>query len=78
MRGVFQGRLTKVSSRALWLDYARANGVSIFLADAIRRKKQHVTALLAVYISQKLASQRQQTEQVRRSAVAQQAVREVQ
>ncbi|WP_430543865.1 M23 family metallopeptidase [Xanthomonas euvesicatoria] len=70
--------LTKVSSRALWVDYARANGVSIFLADAIRRKKQHVEALLAVYTSQKLASQRQQTEQARRRAVAQQAVREVQ
>lgn len=69
--------LTKVSSRALWVDYARANGVSIFLADAIRRKKQHVEGLLAVYTSQKLASQRAQVEQAHRRAVTGQARRKV-
>ncbi|WP_235800117.1 M23 family metallopeptidase [Xanthomonas citri] len=70
--------LPKVSSRALWVDYVRANGVSIHLADTIRHKKQRVEALLAVYTSQKLASQRQQAEQARRRAVAQQARHEVQ
>lgn len=54
--------ITHVSSRALWVDYNRAIGVSNYLSEAIYRKKEKVEALLAVYASQKLAGQRAQTE----------------
>lgn len=54
--------ITHVSSRALWVDYNRAVGVSSYLSEAIYRKKERVEALLAVYASQKLAGQRAQTE----------------
>lgn len=48
--------ITKVSSRALWVDYLRALGVSIYLNEAIRAKKERVEELLAVFTSEKLAS----------------------
>lgn len=48
--------VTKVSSRALWVDFLRAVGVSIYLNEAIRAKKERVEELLAVYTSQKLAT----------------------
>jgi hypothetical protein len=54
--------ITHVSSRALWVDYNRATGVSNYLSEAIYRKKEKVEALLAVYASQKLAGQRAQTD----------------
>ncbi|MBK4987426.1 M23 family metallopeptidase [Pseudomonas sp. S36] len=54
--------ITHVSSRALWVDYNRAIGVSNYLSEAIYRKKEKVEALLAVYASQKLAGQRAQTD----------------
>lgn len=54
--------ITHVSSRALWVDYNRAIGVSNYMSDALYRKKERVEALLAVYTSQKLASQKVQTE----------------
>ncbi|MGE8060240.1 M23 family metallopeptidase [Pseudomonas sp. NPDC089547] len=54
--------ITHVSSRALWVDYNRAIGVSNYMSEAIYRKKEKVEALLAVYASQKLAGQRAQTE----------------
>ncbi|MBP2260291.1 M23 family metallopeptidase [Pseudomonas sp. BP8] len=54
--------ITHVSSRALWVDYNRATGVSNYLSEAIYRKKERVEALLAVYASQKLAGQRAQTD----------------
>ncbi|MDH1305321.1 M23 family metallopeptidase [Pseudomonas fulva] len=57
--------ITHVSSRALWVDYNRAVGVSNYLSEAIYRKKEKVEALLAVYASQKLAGQRAQTEWAR-------------
>ena len=50
--------ITKVSSRALWVDYVRAMGVSAYINEAIRLKKERVEALLALYTSQKLASQK--------------------
>jgi len=54
--------ITHVSSRALWVDYNRAIGVSNYMAEAIYRKKEKVEALLAVYTSQKLARQRVMTQ----------------
>mgnify|MGYP003576382987 CR=1 FL=1 len=50
--------ITKVSSRALWVDYLRAIGVSIYLNEAIRQKKERMEALMALYTSQKLAAQK--------------------
>jgi hypothetical protein len=47
--------ITQVSSRALWVDYLRAMGVSAQLNAAIRQKKERMEALMAVYTSQKLA-----------------------
>ena len=57
--------VTKVSSRALWVDYLRAVGVSIYLNEAIRAKKERVEMLLSTYTSQKLASKREQADSVR-------------
>lgn len=59
----WNSNVTKVSSRALWVDYNRAIGVGSYLAEAIYRKKERVEALLAVYTSQK-------TERIRRQALA--------
>jgi len=50
--------VVKVSSRALWVDYVRAVGVSTYMEEAIREKKERVEALLALYTSQKLAARR--------------------
>src|SRR5471030_65000 len=50
--------VVKVSSRALWVDYVRAVGVSTYMEEAIREKKERVDALLALYTSQKLAARR--------------------
>lgn len=60
--------VTRVASRALWIDYLRAVGVSNFLAEAIYRKKERVESLLAIYTSQKLARIRKQTEAARERA----------
>ena len=54
--------ITKVSTRALWVDYNRAVGVNNYMAEAILRKKERVEALLAIYTSQKMAGIRAQTE----------------
>jgi hypothetical protein len=58
----WNNNITHVSSRALWVDYNRAIGVSNYMAEAIYRKKEKVEALLAVYTSQKLARQRVMTQ----------------
>jgi hypothetical protein len=50
--------ITKVSSRALWVDYVRALGVSAYINESIRQKKERVEALMALYTSQKLAAQK--------------------
>lgn len=57
--------VTKVSSRALWIDYLRAMGVSNYLQLAIRQKKEQMEMLLSMYTSQKLASKREQVDAVR-------------
>jgi len=57
----WNNNITKVSSRALWSDYAHAVGVSNYLAEAIYRKKERVEALLATYTSQKTERLRKQT-----------------
>lgn len=57
--------VTKVSSRALWIDYLRAMGVSNYLQLAIRQKKERMEMLLSMYTSQKLASKREQVDAVR-------------
>jgi hypothetical protein len=48
--------VVKIGSRALWVDYLRAQGVSAYLSEAIRLKKERVEALLAVYTAQRLAA----------------------
>ncbi len=50
--------ITKVSSRALWVDYLRSIGVANYLNEAIHKKKERVEALMALYTSQKLEAQR--------------------
>lgn len=59
---VWNKSITQVSSRALWVDYLRAQGVSAQLNAAIRQKKERMEALLALYTSQKLAGKRAQVE----------------
>jgi hypothetical protein len=54
-----------VSSRALWVDYLRALGVSAYINEAIRQKKERVEALLALYTSQKLAAEKAQVTAMR-------------
>jgi len=58
----WNNNITKVSSRALWVDYNRAVGVNNYMAEAILRKKERVEALLAIYTSQKRARIRKQAE----------------
>lgn len=50
--------ITRASSRALWIDYLQATGVSNYLADALYRKKERVEALLSVYTAQRLEAER--------------------
>lgn len=57
--------ITRVSSRALWVDYLRAMGVSAQLTEAIRRKKERMEALMAVYTSQMLSAKRNRVEAAR-------------
>lgn len=67
--------VTKVSSRALWVDLARAQGVALYMENAIRLKKERVEGLMAVYTSQKMANMKARTQLARqraeRQAVAQ-------
>lgn len=55
----WNNEVTKVSSRALWVDYLRAQGVVNFMEHAIYEKKEKVEGLLAVYASQKMEGARQ-------------------
>ena len=57
--------VTKIAARALWVDYTRAIGVSNFLAHEIYRKKERIEALMAVYVSQKMAKIKDQTRAAR-------------
>lgn len=60
--------VTRVSSRALWVDYTRAVGVGNYLSEAIYRKKERIEALLALYTSQKMARMRARVEETRAQA----------
>lgn len=46
-------KITEVSTRALYIDYVKANAVALYLDEAIYRKKERIEALLAVYAAQK-------------------------
>lgn len=71
----WNNNITKVSSRALWVDYNRAVGVGNYMAEAILGKKERVEALMAVYTSQKMARMRMQAdsahERAQKDAVSQ-------
>ncbi|MCE4113315.1 MULTISPECIES: M23 family metallopeptidase [Yersinia pseudotuberculosis complex] len=54
--GNWNTELTRVTSRALIVDYVRAEGLSNYLSNEILKKKEKVEALLAVYTSQKMSS----------------------
>lgn len=60
--------ITKVSSRALWVDYNRAIGVGNYLAEATYRKKEKVEALLATYTAQKMKGIRLKTDAAQKKA----------
>lgn len=57
----WDNNLTKVSSRALWVDYNRTIGVSNYMTEATYRKKERVEALLALYTSLKLRNSKDRT-----------------
>jgi hypothetical protein len=69
--------ITQVSSRALWVDYLRAQGVSAQLNAAIRQKKERMEALMALYTSQKLAGKRAQVEVAQMRALRAGATRSI-
>ncbi|MDU4225339.1 MAG: M23 family metallopeptidase [Streptococcus sp.] len=73
----WNNELTRVTSRALYVDFVRAQGVSNHLSEAIYRKNQRVEALLAVLTSQRLAHVRQETGAARERAVRGDAVRSI-
>lgn len=54
--------VAQLTVRALMIDYARASGVSNYLAEATLRKKEKVEALLAIYTSQKAERLRYKTQ----------------
>jgi murein DD-endopeptidase len=66
----WNNKLTQVSSRALWVDYAKATGVSNFLDDAIYRKKERIEALLAVYSSMKMKGIKAETTEAHQGALS--------
>lgn len=51
----WNSNVTKVSSRALWVDYNRAKGVSNYLDEQLLKKKERIEVLLATYTSQRMA-----------------------
>jgi len=69
--------LTKVSQRALWVDFTRMVGVANYLSDAIYRKKQRIEAQLAVLTSLRLAHTRQEAKLARERAVRGEAVQSI-
>jgi murein DD-endopeptidase len=69
--------IPKVSSRALWVDYLRAIGVSNYLNDAIARKKERVEAMLALYTSQKLSIKQARTTMAQEIATRADAARAI-
>ncbi|CEL49642.1 conserved hypothetical protein [Xanthomonas citri pv. citri] len=73
----WNNELTRVSERALWVEFVRAQGVSNYLQEAIYDKKQSVEALLAVLTSQRLEHVRKRTAEAQERAVRGDAVRSV-
>lgn len=63
--------ITKVDSRALWVDYLKAVGVGNYLSKAIYDKRARIEALLAVYESIKMAGLREQVKAAQEAAVRQ-------
>lgn len=60
--------IVKVSSRALWVDYVRAQGVSAYMKEAIRQKKERVEALMALYTAQQLGGAKANATQAKERA----------
>jgi len=76
--GDWNSSITQVDSRALWVDYLKAQGVSNYLAKAIYDKRARIEALLAVYESLKMAGLRQQVTAAQQAAVRQNISNQVQ
>ncbi len=70
--------ITKVDSRALWVDYLKAVGVGNYLAQAIHEKRARIEALLAVYESLKMARMREQVKSAQEAAVRQSISQQIQ
>jgi len=64
--------LTRLSERALWVDYVRAMGVSNRLQYALAAKRERIEALLATYTAQKLARARDKAQDAQEKARRQQ------
>lgn len=65
----WNNNVTKVSSRALWVDFLKAQGVTNFMNHAIYEKKEKVEALLATYVSQRLDGMRQRVKDAHERAL---------
>jgi murein DD-endopeptidase len=62
--------ITKVSSRALWVDYVRAKGVAVYMEAALQAKRDRVEALMALYTSQVMAGKRNAVDRERLKAMS--------
>ena len=74
----WNNKLTQVSSRALWVDYAKATGVANFMDDAIYRKKERIEALLAVYSSMKMKGIKAETVEAHDAALSEKSRNDIQ
>lgn len=70
--------ITKVDSRALWVDYLKAVGLGNYLSKAIYEKRARIEALLAVYEALKMAGMREHVQAVQEAAVRQSISNQVQ
>jgi len=69
----WQQNLTKISSRALWVDYLQILAASNYMQEAIYRKREKVEGLLAVIVAQQADDQRKLVDAARNRAVQQAA-----
>lgn len=69
--------LTKVSSRALWVDYLQTIAVGNYMQEAIVRKRERVEGLLAALLSQEIEPRRHIVDDARDRAVRQAAANAV-
>lgn len=69
--------VTKLSMRALWVDYNRAIGVGNYLSHAIHRKKERIEALMALLVARKLDPLRAETDASHQKASAQHVNRQI-